>query len=76
VSSQQLTSESSCHFRTRRGWKNDKGDYENRTERHRVYVWRNLSKLAKTLQKGQLVTLESILRHREVEDEVKASVIT
>jgi single-strand DNA-binding protein len=39
--------------------------------RHRVYAWRNLSKFAKTLQKGQLVTLEGILRYREVEDEVK-----
>jgi single-strand DNA-binding protein len=37
-------------------WKNDKGDYENRTEWHRVYTWSNLSKLVKTLQKGQLVT--------------------
>lgn len=56
---------------TQESWKNDKGDYENRTEWHRVYAWRNLSKLAKTLQKGQLVTLEGILRYREVEDEVK-----
>jgi single-strand DNA-binding protein len=31
----------------------------------RVYAWRNLSKFAKTLQKGQLVTLEGILRYRE-----------
>jgi single-strand DNA-binding protein len=51
--------------------KNDKGDYENRTEWHRVFAWRNLSKFAKTLQKGQLVTLEGTLRYREVEDEVK-----
>jgi single-stranded DNA-binding protein len=29
-----------------------------RTEWHRVFAWRNLSKFAKTLQKGQLVTLE------------------
>jgi single-strand DNA-binding protein len=55
---------------TQESWKNDKGDYENRTEWHRVYAWRNLSKFAKTLQKGQLVTLEGILRYREVEDEV------
>jgi Single-stranded DNA-binding protein len=48
-----------------------KGEYETRTEWHRVYAWRNLSKFAKTLQKGQLVTLEGILRYREVEDEVK-----
>ena len=56
---------------TQESWKNDKGDYENRTERHRVYAWRHLSKFAKTLQKGQLLTLEGILRYREVEDDVK-----
>jgi single-strand DNA-binding protein len=54
-------------------WKNDKGDYETRTEWHRVYAWRSLSKFAKTLQKGQLITLEGTLRHREVEDEVKGT---
>ena len=58
---------------TQESWKNDKGDYENRTEWHRVYAWRNLSKFAKTLQKGQLVTLEGILHYREVEDEVKGT---
>jgi single-strand DNA-binding protein len=42
-----------------------------RTEWHRVYAWRNLSKFAKTLQKGQLVTLEGTLRYREVEDEIE-----
>jgi single-strand DNA-binding protein len=56
---------------TQESWKNDKGDYENRTEWHRVYAWRNLSKFAKTLQKGQLVTLEGTLRYREVGDEIK-----
>jgi single-strand DNA-binding protein len=55
---------------TQESWKNDKGDYENRTEWHRVYAWRNLSKFAKTLQKGQLVTLEGILRYREYEEDV------
>ena len=43
---------------TQESWKNDKGDYETRTEWHRVFAWRNLSKFAKTLQKGQLITLE------------------
>jgi single-strand DNA-binding protein len=33
----------------------------------------NLSKFAKTLQKGQLITLESTLRYREVEDEVEGT---
>jgi single-strand DNA-binding protein len=58
---------------TQESWKNDKGEYETRTEWHRVYAWRNLSKFAKTLQKGQLVILEGILRYREVEDEVKGN---
>ncbi|MBB5060608.1 single-strand DNA-binding protein [Granulicella aggregans] len=58
---------------TQESWKNDKGDYENRTEWHRVYAWRNLSKFAKTLQQGQLITLEGILRYREVEDEVEGA---
>ena len=58
---------------TQESWKNDKGDYETRTEWHRVYAWRSLSKFAKTLQKGQLITLEGTLRYREVEDEVKGT---
>ena len=58
---------------TQESWKNDKGDYENRTEWHRVYAWRNLSKFAKTLQKGQLITLEGILRYREAVEDVEAT---
>ena len=58
---------------TQESWKNDKGDYETRTEWHRVYAWSNLSKFAKTLQKGQLVTLEGTLRYREVEDDVQGT---
>jgi single-strand DNA-binding protein len=41
--------------------------------RHRIYAWRNLSKFAKTLQKGQLITLEGTLHYREVEDEIKGT---
>jgi len=58
---------------TQESWKNDKGEYETRTEWHRVYAWRNLSKFAKTLQKGQLITLEGTLKYREVEDDVKGT---
>jgi single-strand DNA-binding protein len=58
---------------TQESWKNDKGEYETRTEWHRVFAWSNLSKFAKTLQKGQLVTLEGILRYREVEDDVEGT---
>ena len=58
---------------TQESWKNDKGEYETRTEWHRVYAWRNLSKFAKTLQKGQLVTLEGTLKYRDVEDDVEGT---
>ena len=58
---------------TQESWKNDKGDYETRTEWHRVYSWSNLSKFAKTLQKGQLITLVGTLRYREVEDDVQGT---
>jgi single-strand DNA-binding protein len=53
---------------TQESWKNDKGDDETRTEWHRVYAWRNLSKFAKTLQKGQPITLEGTpVKHRIAE---------
>jgi single-strand DNA-binding protein len=55
---------------TQESWKNDKGDYENRTEWHRVYASSNVSEFAKTLQKGQLVTLEGKLQYREYEEDV------
>jgi single-strand DNA-binding protein len=58
---------------TSESWKNEKGDYENRTEWHRVYAWSNLSNFAKTLQKGQLVTLEGKLKYREVSEEADGS---
>ena len=56
---------------TQESWKNDKGDYESRTEWHRVYAWSSLSKFARTLQKGQLITLEGKLKYREVEEDVE-----
>jgi single-strand DNA-binding protein len=56
---------------TQESWKNDKGDYETRTEWHRVYAWSKLSKFARTLQKGQLITLEGMLKYREVEEDVE-----
>jgi single-strand DNA-binding protein len=61
------------NFATQESWNNDKGDYENRTEWHRVYAWRNLSKFARTLQKGQLITLEGTLKYREVTEDVEGA---
>ena len=55
---------------TGESWKNDKGDYETRTEWHRVYAWSNLSNFAKTLEKGQLVSVEGKIKYREVEEDV------
>ncbi len=58
---------------TQESWKNDRGEYETRTEWHRVYAWSNLSKFARNLQKGQLITLEGPLRYREVTDDVEGT---
>lgn len=56
---------------TQENWKNDKGECETRTEWHRVYAWSQLSKFARTLQKGQLITIEGTLHYREVADDVE-----
>jgi single-strand DNA-binding protein len=56
---------------TSESWKNEKGDYESRTEWHRVYAWSNLSSFARTLQKGQLITLEGKIKYRDVSEEVE-----
>jgi single-strand DNA-binding protein len=37
---------------TQESWKNDKGDYETRTEWHRVFAWSNLSKFARAVVCG------------------------
>jgi single-strand DNA-binding protein len=58
---------------TQESWKNYTGEYETRTEWHRVYAWRNLAKFARNLQKGQLVSVEGTLRYREVQDDVEGT---
>ena len=58
---------------TQESWKNDKGDYENRTEWHRVYAWGTLTNFAKTLQKGQLINLEGKIKYRTVEEDVEGT---
>ena len=60
---------------TKDSWKNDQGDYESRTEWHRVYAWRNLSRFAKTLQKGQLISVDGQIRYREYSEEVNGSTV-
>ena len=49
---------------------NRSGVLMTRTEWHRIFAWSNLSKFARTLQKGQLITLEGTLRYREYEEDV------
>jgi single-strand DNA-binding protein len=46
---------------------NKQGEYETRTEWHRVYTWDNLTTFAKTLLKGQLVSLEGNIKYRAIE---------
>jgi single-strand DNA-binding protein len=58
---------------TSESWKNDKGEYDTRTEWHRVYAWGNLTNFAKTLQKGQLVSLEGKIKYREVDQDVEGT---
>ncbi len=55
---------------TSESWKNDKGEYETRTEWHRVYAWSNLSNFAKNLHKGQLVSLEGKIKYRTVDEDI------
>jgi single-strand DNA-binding protein len=52
-------------------WKNDKGEYETRTEWHRVYAWGNLSNFAKALLKGQFIALQGKIKYRTVEQDVE-----
>ena len=56
---------------TSESWKNEQGEYETRTEWHRVYAWCNLANFAKTLSKGQLVSLEGKIKYRVIEETVK-----
>ena len=56
---------------TSESWKNEQGEYETRTEWHRVYAWGNLANFAKTLLKGQLVSLEGKIKYRVIEETVK-----
>jgi single-strand DNA-binding protein len=55
---------------TSESWKNEKGEYDTRTEWHRIFAWGSLANFAKTLQKGQLVSLEGRIKYREVEEEI------
>jgi single-strand DNA-binding protein len=52
-------------------WKDDQGQYTDKTKRtdwHRCIAWSNLSKFAGTLKKGAHVEVEGELRYRKVTD--------
>ena len=56
---------------TKASWKNrESGEYDSRTEWHRIVVWGGLTKFAQTLKKGEHVYVSGELRYREYEKEV------
>ena len=59
---------------TKASWKNrDSGEYDSRTEWHRIVVWGNLTKFAQTLKKGEHIYVSGELRYREYEKAVGES---
>jgi single-strand DNA-binding protein len=50
---------------TKSSWKNSKGEYDSRTEWHRVTAWGKLAEFAGKLEKGAHVQIEGELRYRE-----------
>ena len=56
---------------TKASWKNrESGEYDSRTEWHRIVVWGSLTKFAQTLKKGEQVYVSGELRYREYDKEV------
>jgi single-strand DNA-binding protein len=56
---------------TKASWKNrESGEYESRTEWHRIVVWGGLSKFAQSLKKGEHVYVSGELRYRAYDKEV------
>ena len=56
---------------TKASWKNrESGEYESRTEWHRIVVWGGLIKFAQALKKGEHVYISGELRYREYDKEV------
>jgi len=54
---------------TQESWKNDKGEWQSRTDWHRVVTFGKLAEYAKTLLKGTHVMMQGSLRSREYERE-------
>src|SRR2546427_1366588 len=52
---------------TKESWKNDKDEWQSRTDWHRVLAFRKLAEYAKTLVKGSHLMVQGSLRSREYE---------
>src|SRR5262249_43924830 len=52
---------------TKESWRNASGEWQSRTDWHRVVAFRKLAKYAKTLSKGTHVMVQGTLRSREYE---------
>jgi single-strand DNA-binding protein len=50
---------------TTESWKNTEGEWQSRTEWHRVVTFGRLAEYAKTLQKGSHVLMQGAVRSRE-----------
>ena len=61
---------------TKESWKNDQGEWQSRTEWHRVVAFGKLAEYAKTLPKGSHVLVQGALRSREYDqDGIKHRVV-
>jgi single-strand DNA-binding protein len=52
---------------TKESWKNAEGQWQNRTEWHRVVIFGKLAEYARTLGKGSHVMIQGAVRTREYE---------
>ncbi|MFA6619197.1 MAG: single-stranded DNA-binding protein [Candidatus Neomarinimicrobiota bacterium] len=47
------------------GWRDSKGEYQDRTDWHRIVCWGNLANYSQKMVKGQQIYVEGALRTRE-----------
>lgn len=49
-------------------WRDEGGEFQERTDWHRIVAWRNLAEYAKNINKGQMLYVEGHLQSREWTD--------
>jgi single-strand DNA-binding protein len=54
---------------TKESWKNDKGEWQSRTDWHRVVAFGKLAEYTRTLSKGTHVMVQGSLRSHEYESD-------